>query len=61
MAQSNLRSILPILGAIVMGRPETYLSLRPDSFDANGEPEPGLAELLRNYVEQFEAFIASHG
>jgi chromate reductase len=60
VAQPNLRGILPILGATVMGRPEMYVSLRPNSFDANGDPEPGLATILRTFIEQFETFVAVH-
>jgi chromate reductase len=35
-AQGHLRSIVPILGAALLGRPEVYFHTRPDAIDEHG-------------------------
>jgi chromate reductase len=55
--QLHLRSILPGLGVLVLGQPEMYLHIGPESFDEAGNPEPELRKLLEHFLDSFVSFI----
>jgi chromate reductase len=61
VAQSHLRSILPVLQVVVMGQPELYLSITPHSFDEQGRPEPALGGLLAGFLTSFTVFARQVG
>jgi chromate reductase len=60
IAQSHLRAITTsILDMIVMGAPEVYLTVKPDTFDANGDiTNDQTREFLDGYLDKFAAFVA---
>ena len=58
-AQAHLRSILVILGVILMGRPEVYQTLRPDLIDEDHLITDERTRLfLQKWVDSFVAWIA---
>lgn len=60
-AQQHLRAILGFLDAVVMGQPEAYVQMTPESIDpATGEPSETLAGFLRGYLATFESFVVRH-
>ncbi len=57
-AQSELRSILPVLGGIVKGQPELYLSLTKADFDeAGAATTPGTQKFLETAMANFGKFV----
>lgn len=62
VAQSHLRSVLPMMGVRLMGTPELYLKLSKADFDRNGVvTTPGTQEFLTSALEQFATFIDQVG
>ncbi|MFT0761656.1 NADPH-dependent FMN reductase [Scrofimicrobium sp. R131] len=62
VAQSQARSILPMMGAIVMGTPELYLTLQKGDFATDGTAKtPGTQDFLTSAMADFAAFIARLG
>ncbi|HVY50542.1 MAG TPA: NAD(P)H-dependent oxidoreductase [Devosia sp.] len=61
-AQAHLRAILPVLGVILMGRPEVYQTVRPGLIDDNYliTDERTRAFLLK-WVDAFVAWIDRFG
>ena len=58
-AQAHLRSILVVLGVILMGRPEVYQTLKPGLIDENFLITDERTRLfLQNWVDSFVAWIA---
>ena len=56
-AQVHLKAQMVTLGMIPMGRPEVYLSLRPENFDPDGH----LADdKTRDFLDAFIAVFAAH-
>jgi chromate reductase len=57
-AQAHLRSILPVLGVILMGRPEVYQTLKPGMIDADHLiTDERTRDFLRNWVDAYVAWI----
>jgi chromate reductase len=57
-AQEQLRSILVILGMILMGQPEVYLVYKPELIDANHDiTDDKTREFLQNFLNKFESWI----
>lgn len=58
-AQGHLRSILPMTGIALMGTPEIYFQIRPDSFDEAGNFADGkMKSNLSIWVDRFSDWIA---
>lgn len=58
-AQAHLRSILPMIGTVLMGTPEVYLSARPGLFDDEGNiTDDRTRTNLANWTTRFEEWIA---
>lgn len=55
-AQAALRQVMVYLGAKVMGQPELYLSVTPDTFDEDGE----VTEVSKDFVESYAEALTSH-
>jgi chromate reductase len=59
VAQSHLRSIAPVLDIALISQPELYLSVKPETFTADGEiADENLKALLNTFVDRFSAWIA---
>lgn len=60
VAQAHLRSITTsILDMVVMGSPELYLTVKPDTFTDNGDiASDQTTEFLDGVLAKFEAFVA---
>jgi len=57
-AQAHLRSILPILGVVLMGRPEVYQTLKPGMIDENHLiTDERTRDFLRKWVDSYVAWI----
>lgn len=57
-AQSQLRSIVPILDMALMGQPEVYLSFKPEFYDENDNvTDQSTKEFLEKYLSKFDAWI----
>jgi chromate reductase len=57
-AQAHLRSILPAVGAALMGVPEIYFQWKPDGVDADGAlTDPKSNELLAKFLDRFADWI----
>jgi chromate reductase, NAD(P)H dehydrogenase (quinone) len=57
-AQEHLRSILPVIGVALMGRPEIYFQSRPGAIDDNLEfTDERMRSNLNIWVEQFVKWI----
>lgn len=57
-AQAHLRSILPVLGVILMGRPEVYQTLKPGMIDDNHLVTDGRTrDFLRKWVDAYVAWV----
>lgn len=57
-AQAHLRSILPVLGLAVMGRPEVYQTLKPGMIDDNHLiTDERTREFLRKWVDAYVSWI----
>ena len=58
VAQSQLRSILTILGTHVLSDPEVYISYKPELFAADGTViNEGTAKFLKGFLDKFAALI----
>jgi len=58
VAQSQLRSIAPVLDIALISQPELYLSLKPGQINENGEVvDEALKSLLQTFVDRFAAWI----
>lgn len=58
-AQAHLRSILPMIGAVLMGTPEVYLSAKPGLFDDEGNiTDDRTRTHLANWTTRFSEWIA---
>lgn len=61
-AQSHLRSVMTMLGMIVMGAPEVYVVWNPQYFDATGRvAEENNRLYLQSYLTKFADWIRRHG
>lgn len=59
VAQSQLRSIAPVLDIALISQPELYLSLKPGQITADGDiADEALKTLLTTFVDRFSAWIA---
>ena len=60
--QSQLRSVLPVYGMLVMGQPEVYFTMKPGLItdDLEVTDDTTLA-FLNGWVQTFSAFIERHG
>lgn len=59
VAQSHLRSIAPVLDIALISQPELYLSVKPETFTAEGDiADESLKTLLKTFVDRFSAWIA---
>ena len=57
-AQAHLRSILPVLGIILMGRPEVYQTLKPGMIDENHLiTDERTRDFLRKWLDTYVAWI----
>ena len=57
-AQAQLRSILPVVGVALMGRPEIYFQSRPGAIDEDGNfTDERIRTNLGIWVEQFVQWI----
>ena len=59
VAQAHLRSITTsILDMVVMASPEVYLSVKPGTFEENGDiAADQTREFLDGFLEKFAAFV----
>ncbi|HEX4298139.1 MAG TPA: NAD(P)H-dependent oxidoreductase [Devosia sp.] len=58
-AQAHLRSILPVLGIVLMGQPEVYFQSRPGALDDDlNVTDERVRANLQNWVTTFSAWIA---
>jgi chromate reductase len=58
-AQAHLRSILTVMGLLVMGRPEVYQTLKPGMIDENFLiTDERTREFLKTWTEAFVRWIA---
>lgn len=58
VAQQHLRQVLGDLGALVMGG-EAYITLKPDTFDADGNlADESVRGFLNDFVDRFAALLA---
>lgn len=57
-AQQHLRSVVAVIGGVLMGQPEIYFSWKPDQIDADGVvTDPRTAKFLTGFVDAFSRFI----
>ncbi|CAK7073929.1 MAG: 2-hydroxy-1,4-benzoquinone reductase [Desulfovibrio sp.] len=62
VAQSQLRSVMAMLGMIVMGQPELYLVWKDDYFTAEGHVADAKNEaFLHQFLAKFTSWIEHHG
>jgi chromate reductase len=60
--QSQLRSVLPVLGFVVMGQPEVYFQFQPDLIDEHFEVTDDQSRaFLAGFVDSYLAWIERHG
>jgi chromate reductase len=60
--QSQLRSVLPVLGFVVMGQPELYFHFKPELIDEHFEiTDDQSRAFLAGFVDSYVAWIARHG
>jgi chromate reductase len=58
VAQSQLRSVMTILGTHVLSDPEVYISFKPEVFAADGTVlNEGTAKFLTGFLDKFAALI----
>jgi len=58
VAQSQLRSVMTILGTHVLSDPEVYISFKPEVFAADGTVlNDGTAKFLTGFLDKFSALI----
>lgn len=57
-AQSQLRSVLVILGLHLLSAPEVYFTLKPETLDASGDfVDPSTRKFLTGFLDKFAAWI----
>lgn len=57
-AQAHLRSIMVVLGTVLMGRPEVYLQVKPGLFDENFDiTDPDTRTFLGDFIDNFVAWV----
>lgn len=62
MAQAHIRGVMTILGMIVMGQPEMYITCGPEYFDAAGRvASAGNRAFLQTFLETFRIWLERHG
>lgn len=62
VGQNHLRTILPLLGFIVMGQPEIYFQFTPGVFDDHFDVTNDQARtLLAGFVDKYVDWIDHHG
>lgn len=60
--QSQLRSVLPVLGFVVMGQPEVYFQFQPGLIDEHFEVTDDQSRgFLAGFVDSFISWIDRHG
>jgi chromate reductase len=60
--QSQLRSVLPVLGFVVMGQPELYFHFKPELIDEHFEVTDDQSRaFLAGFVDSYVEWIARHG
>lgn len=60
--QSQLRSVLPVLGFVVMGQPEVYFHFQPGLIDEHFEVSDDQSRaFLAGFVDSYIAWIEQHG
>lgn len=60
--QSQLRSVLPVLGFVVMGQPEVYFQFQPGLIDEHHEiTDDQTRAFLAGFVDSFISWIDRHG
>ncbi|MDL2209203.1 NAD(P)H-dependent oxidoreductase [Desulfovibrio sp. OttesenSCG-928-O18] len=60
--QSHLRSVMTMLGMVVMGQPEIYVVWNQDYFTADGQvSDENNRTFLRLFLKKFEEWITQHG
>jgi chromate reductase len=60
--QSQLRSVLPVLGFVVMGQPEVYFQFQPGLIDEHFEVTDDQSRaFLAGFVDSYLAWIERHG
>ncbi|HVZ29736.1 MAG TPA: NADPH-dependent FMN reductase [Asticcacaulis sp.] len=58
VCQSQLRSTMAIVGTIVMGDPEVYMTIKPDTFAEDGSfASEGTVKFLKGFLDAFDAWI----
>ena len=58
VAQAQLRNILLILGVLLMGQPEVYLTYKPELIDDEFRiTDDSTAKFLSGFLDKFEAWI----
>ena len=61
-AQAHLRSIVPAIGALLMGSPEIYFQWKADGVDETGAlTDPKSNELLGKFLDRFADWIERVG
>lgn len=59
--QSHLRPVAVMLGMVLMGQPEVYLTYSKDFFDESGKiASEGTEKFLRGFLEQFSNWVSRH-
>lgn len=59
--QSHLRPVAVMLGMVLMGQPEVYLTYSKDFFDESGKITAESTEkFLRNFLEKFSDWVKRH-
>ena len=59
MAQSQLRSVMTIMGTHVLSHPEVYISFKPEVFAPDGTVlNDGTAKFLKGFLDAFETLVA---
>jgi chromate reductase len=60
--QAHLRSVLSMLGMVVMGQPEAYIVWKPEYFDAdNRVADEKTRSFLTLFLDRFSAWVTRHG
>ncbi|WGD38343.1 NADPH-dependent FMN reductase [Lysinibacter sp. HNR] len=57
VAQSHLRSILPVLGVRLLGHPEMYVRIGEEAYDSEGHLNESHAKRADRFLENFSAFV----
>lgn len=62
VSQSQLRSTMVIVETVVMGGPEVYLTIKPDTLAEDGSfASEGTAKFLKGFLNAFDAWIGKVG